>query len=59
LEDIAINGRIEIHLERRVLGIVDCIHLSLSRVQGWVVVITLFKLSMPSIWVIPCEVVLS
>jgi hypothetical protein len=47
LEVIAINGRIEMHLERRVLGIWDYIHLCLSRVQGWVVVITLFKPSMP------------
>jgi hypothetical protein len=57
LEDIAINGRIEMHLERRVVGCVDCIHLSLSRDEGWFVVITLFKLSMPSISVIPCEMV--
>jgi hypothetical protein len=56
---IAINGRIQMHLERRVLGRADCIHLSLSKDQGWGVVITIFKISMPSIWVIPCEVVLS
>jgi hypothetical protein len=47
LEDIAINGRIEMHLERRVLGHVDCIHLALSRDQRWDVVITLFQPSMP------------
>jgi hypothetical protein len=47
LEDIAINVRIEMHLERRVLGRVDCIHLALSRDQRWDVVITLFKPSMP------------
>jgi hypothetical protein len=47
LEDIAINGRIEMHLERIVLGYMDCVHLGLSRDQRWVVVITLFNPSMP------------
>jgi hypothetical protein len=47
LEDVAINGRIEKHLERRVLGFLDCVHLGLNRDQRWVVVLTLFKLSMP------------
>ena len=32
-QDIAINGRIDIHLERRVLGCVVCIHIALSRDQ--------------------------
>jgi len=31
LEDTAINGRIEMHLEGIVLGCVDCIVLALSR----------------------------
>jgi hypothetical protein len=35
LEDIAINGRIETHFERGVLGRVDCIHLALIRDQRW------------------------
>jgi hypothetical protein len=35
LEDIAINGRIEMHFEGIVLGSVDCIHLALSRDQNW------------------------
>jgi hypothetical protein len=30
LEDVAINGKIEMHLEKRVLGCVSCIHLGLS-----------------------------
>jgi hypothetical protein len=47
LEDIAINGRIEKRLERRVLGRVDFIHLALRRDQRWDVVITLFKPSVP------------
>ena len=43
LEDIAISGRIEMHLERRFLGHVKCIYLALSRDQRWDVVITQFK----------------
>jgi hypothetical protein len=31
LEDIAINGRIEIYLEGIVLGCVDCTYLALNR----------------------------
>ena len=47
LEDIAINGRIEMHLERRDVRHVDCIHLALSRDQRWDVVMTLIMSSMP------------
>ena len=47
IQDIAINGRIEIHLERRVLGCVDCIHIALSRDQRWDVLNPLIKPSMP------------
>jgi hypothetical protein len=47
LEVMAINGRIVMNLERRLLGRVDCIHLSLSRDERWDVVITLFKRSIP------------
>jgi hypothetical protein len=57
LEDIAINGRIEIHNERRVLGFKDCVLLVLSRDQRWVVVLTLFKLSMTEMLVISYQVV--
>jgi len=35
LEDIAINGRIEMHVEGIVLGCVDCVHLTLSRDENW------------------------
>jgi hypothetical protein len=34
-QDIGINGRIDMHLERRVLGCMDCIHIALSRDQRW------------------------
>jgi hypothetical protein len=40
LEDIAINGRIEVRLERRILGRVDCIHLALTGDSRWDVLIT-------------------
>jgi hypothetical protein len=45
LEDIAINGRIEMHLERTILGSVISIHLALSRDEGWDIVITILKSS--------------
>jgi len=41
LEDIATNGRIEMHLESRDVRCVDCIHLALSRDQKWDVGMTL------------------
>ena len=47
LEDIAINGKIELHLKRRVLGIVGRICLALSRDQRWDVLNALMKCSMP------------
>jgi hypothetical protein len=47
LEDIAINGRIEMHLEGIVLEWVDCILLALSRYKRWAVLNTLNKSSMP------------
>jgi hypothetical protein len=47
LEEIAINGRIEIHLEGIFLGCVDCTYLALSRYKGWDVQKTLNKLCMP------------
>jgi hypothetical protein len=34
LEDIAINGRIEMHLEGIVLGYVDCTYLALNRYKN-------------------------
>jgi len=46
-QDIAINGRIDMHLERRVLGCIDCIHIALSRDQKWDVLNPLIKPSMP------------
>jgi hypothetical protein len=46
-QDIAINGRIDMHLERRVLGCVDCIHIALSRDQRWDVLNPQIKPSMP------------
>ena len=46
-EDIAINGGIEMRLERIVLGCVDCIHIALSRDQRWDVLNPLMKPSMP------------
>jgi hypothetical protein len=47
LEDITINGKIELHLDRRVLGIVGCIRLTWNRDQRWNVLNTLMKPSMP------------
>jgi hypothetical protein len=47
LEEIAVNARIEMGLEKRILGHVDCIHLALSGDSRWNVVITLLKPSMP------------
>jgi hypothetical protein len=35
LEDIAINGRIEMHVERRVMQSVDCICLAVSGYKIW------------------------
>jgi hypothetical protein len=46
LEDITINGRIEMNLERIVLGCVDCMCLALSRVQTLNVLNALIKPSM-------------
>lgn len=46
-QDIAINGRNDMHLERRVLGCMDCIHIALSRDQRWDVLNPLIKPSMP------------
>ena len=46
-EDIAINGRIEMHLEGIVLEWVDCILLALGRYKRWDVLNTLNKSSMP------------
>jgi len=46
-EDIAINGWIEMHLERIVLGSVDYICIALSRDQRWDVLNPLMKPSMP------------
>jgi len=46
LENKTINGRIEMHLERIVLGCVDCTYLALSRKQRLDVLNT-FKPSMP------------
>jgi hypothetical protein len=45
-QDMAVNG-IDIHLERRVLGCMDCIHIALSRDQRWDVLNPLIKPSMP------------
>jgi len=45
-QDIAINGRIDMHLERRVLGCMDCIHIALSRDQIWDFLNPLIKPSM-------------
>jgi len=42
----AINGRNDMHLERRVLGCVDCIHIALSRNQTWDVLNPLIEPSM-------------
>jgi hypothetical protein len=47
LEDIALNGRIEMLLEGIVVGCVDCILLALSRFERWDVLNTLNKCSMP------------
>ena len=44
LEDITINGRIEMHLERIVLECVDCVCLFLSRDQKLNVLNTLINL---------------
>ena len=46
-EDAAINGQIEMHFERMVLGCVDCICIALSGDQRWDVLNTLMKPSMP------------
>jgi len=46
-QHIAINGRIDMHLERRVLGGMDCIHIALSRDQRWDVLNPLIKPSVP------------
>ena len=46
-QDIAINGRIDMHLERRVLRCVDCSHIALSRNQRWDVLNPLIEPSMP------------
>jgi len=45
--DVTINGRIEMHLERIVLGCVDCTLIALSRDQRWDVLNPLMKPSMP------------
>jgi len=47
LEDIAINGMIEVHVEGILLGCVDCIRLALSMDPRWDVLNTLVKPSMP------------
>jgi hypothetical protein len=47
LDDIAINGRTEMHVEGIVLGCVDCIGLALKRDQRWDVLNILIKPSMP------------
>jgi len=46
-EDTAINVEIEMHLERMVLGFVDCILIALSRDQRRDVLNPLMKPSMP------------
>ena len=51
-QHIAINESIDIHLERRVLGCVDCIHIALSRDQRWDVLNPLIEPSMPLMWII-------
>jgi len=43
LEDITINGKIEMHLERRVSGCVGCIRLALRRDQRLDVLNTLIN----------------
>ena len=48
--DVAINGQIEMHLERVVLGCADCIRIALSRVQKLDVLNPLMKPSMPYMW---------
>jgi hypothetical protein len=47
LEDIAINGRIDMHLKGIVVGYVGCTLLALSRYKRWDVQKTLNKLHMP------------
>jgi len=47
LEDIAINGRIEMYLEGIVQEWVECILLASSRYKRWDVLNTLNKSSMP------------
>jgi len=47
LEDTAINGMIEMHVEGILLGCVDCIRLALSMDPRWDVLNTLVKPSMP------------
>jgi hypothetical protein len=59
LDDIAINGRTEMHVEGIVLGCVDCIGLALKRDQRWDVLNVLIKPSIPLMWVISSCVVLS
>ena len=46
-QHIAINGRIGMHIERRILGCMDCIRIALSRDQRWDVLNPLIKPSMP------------
>jgi hypothetical protein len=47
LENIAINGRIDMHLDGIVLGFVDCSVLALSGYKIWDVQKTLNKPRMP------------
>ena len=46
-QDIAINGRNDMQLERSVLGCMDCIHIALSRDQRWDVLNPLIEPSIP------------
>jgi len=46
-QEIAINGRNDMHLERSVLGCMDCILIVLSRDQRWDVLNPLIEPSMP------------
>jgi hypothetical protein len=49
LDLMAINGRIEMHLETRVLGGVSYVQFALNRDQRWDVVISIFMPSMTNV----------
>jgi hypothetical protein len=46
-QDTAINGRIDMHFKRRVVGCIYCIHMAVSRDQRWVILKPLIKPSRP------------